>query len=222
MIQTVQLMAKYSNGINGAFTGKIGNVVGTNWKGLSVMRSAPGKRSAKSKGDEKQNQTKFSIAHYWLQPLLDILREGFKGYSQQVEGFNAAKSYVLNNAFEGQKPNIYINPALVRISAGDLPLQSDITAALNTEKSRRGIAAIEFTWDTTNVSYEADSWDQVMVAAYDVEKSRAFSMIHGQFRFTGSHILEVESGHTYHLYLAFSARDRSRQSDSVYLGEITV
>ena len=215
-------MAKYANGVNGAFIGKLGTVVGTTWKGIPVMRSLPSKRSSKAKGNEKQNQTKFSIAHYWLQPLLEVVREGFKGYSEYVEGFNAAKSYLLNNAFEGEKPNIYINPALVKISAGDLPLPSGITAGLAAEQSRPGVPTIEFTWDTTTLPYEADNWDQVMVVAYNVEESEAFINIHGQFRFNGSHILDVRPGHTYHLYLAFTAKDRSRQSDSVYLGEITV
>lgn len=215
-------MAKYSNGINGAFTGKVGNVVGTTWKGIPVLRAAPLKRSSKAKGNEKQNQTKFSQAHHFLQPMLTIVREGFKGYTERVEGFNAAKSYLLNNAFEGEESNMKINPALVRVSFGDLPLPSGITAGLAAEQPGKIDVSIEFSWDTDTLSNGASRRDQVMVAAYNVQEGRAYTNIFGEFRSSGSHILNVRKGHTYLLYLAFSANDRSRQSDSVYLGEITV
>lgn len=208
----------------GPFRGKLGNIIGTSWKGIPVMRTRPEKRKRprRAKGNEKQNQSKFAMAHYWLQPLLKFVREGFKNYSFRAEGFNAAKSYLLKNAFEGVKPDIYINPALVRLSAGGLPLPSGITTAIAAEQLENGRASIEFSWDTTNISGGANHFDQVMVAAYNVAEKEAFIMVHVGFRHDGSYILEVEKGHTYHLYLAFTAKDRSRQSDSVYLGEITV
>jgi hypothetical protein len=217
-------MAKYENGPMGPFRGKLGNIVGTSWKGIPVMRTKPikGKRPRRAKGNEKQNQSKFAMAHYWLQPLLKIVREGFKGYKERLEGFNAAKSYLLNNAFEGEKPDIHINPALVRLSFGDLPLPSGITAGLAAEQLRPNTPTIEFSWDPKSITPGADNWDQVMVAAYDVQGKEALVKIHGQFRSAGSHIIDVRADHTYHLYLAFTSKDRSRQSDSVYLGEISV
>ena len=66
--------------------------------------------------------------------------------------------------------------------------------------------------------------DQVMILAYDIENEEEYGKIYGQGRSAGADIIELddEKGHTYHIYVAFIAADRSAQSDSVYLGEITL
>ena len=206
-------MARLTSGINGHFIGKVGTVVGATWNGIPYMKSAPVKRGRKAGSREKQNRNKFAMAHYWLQPLLGFVREGFKNFSQRSYGFNAAKSHVLRNAFEGVQPGISINPALVQLSTGDLPLARNITA------ERAAAGRILFTWDK-DYTPGGDDYDQVMVLAYNIEDYNTFYTITGQFRNTGAHTLTVKPGRTYHLWLAFTAADRTRQSDSVYLGSI--
>ena len=78
---------------------------------------------------------------------------------------------------------------------------------------------IEFSWDTT--AYSGYMYDQAMMVAYDVDKKRCLSITTGQFRHTGASRLIVTPGYNYHLYLAFVAHDRSSQSDSVYLGQMS-
>lgn len=203
-------MAKFNQGINGPFSGKVGAVVGATWKGIPYMRSK-GTRTAPPTDNEKESRNRFAITHSWLRPLLGFVREGYKNYSNTSFGFNAAKSYVLKNAFEEQD-NV-INPALVKLSAGNLPLPADIAAGKSGDK------AITFTWDTSTPD-NANAFDQVMLVAYNVEDKKSYWITTGQFRYTGSHTLPVSEGKSYHLYLAFNAVDRTRQSDSVYLGEL--
>lgn len=50
------------------------------------------------------------MAQAWLRPVTQFVREGFKEYTPTVEGFLAAKSYLLKNAFEGTAPDLTINP----------------------------------------------------------------------------------------------------------------
>jgi len=207
-------MARLISGINGPFIGKVGTVVGSSWLGIPYMK-AKGKRTKKASEEEQQNRSKFAMAHFWLKPLLDFVREGFKNYSPRSRGFNAAKSNLLKNAFEGKQPDISINPALVKLSAGDLPLSNNITA------QKSGPGNITFTWDKADVD-KASRYDQVMVVAYSINDRKAHYTITGQFRNTGAHKMGVYSEKTYHLWLAFTAADRSRQSDSVYLGEISM
>jgi hypothetical protein len=63
-----------------------------------------------------------------------------------------------------------------------------------------------------------------MLLAYGAagDDSSVVSDIPGQFRETGAGSLRLPEGKkmTYHIYLAFLAYDRSRQSDSVYLGAV--
>jgi hypothetical protein len=203
-------MAKFSSGINGPFRGKVGTVVGVQQRnGETHMRSAPSKRTSKRKVNEKANQTKFSMVHKWLQPLLDFVRVGFKGYSEKAEGFNAAKSYVLRNAVKNENGVVSIDPSLVQLSHGDLPLPSHISVTQQPDKT------LLFEWDPHENG--GDRYDQIMVVLYNLKTRQAICHTTGQFRHVGREILNF-SGKGCHIYVAFSAHDRKRQSHSVYLG----
>jgi len=210
-------MGKLPFGINGPIQGKIGTVHGSSWKGIPYVKGPYKKRTKKVSKPEAANRNKFADAQAWLQPLTLFVRQGFKGFTDTVEGFIAAKSYLLKNAFEGVQPDIHINPALALVSFGDLPLSNDIAV----EKTAEG--QLLFTWDASYVS-GASPHDQVMLLAYDIENAKAYHSITGQFRSTGADTLHIPvvAGKSYHLYFAFTAADRSRQSHSVYLGEIIV
>jgi hypothetical protein len=208
-------MARIINGINGEFSGKVGTVVGATWKGIPYMRSRPSKRTIPPSPLEIANRYKFGFTQAWLRPLLAFVREGFKGYSPTVEGFIAAKSYLHKHAIEGEGPQLTINPAKVKLSHGSLPLPAKITCR------QKGKRDLEFTWDVSNIA-DSSSKDQAMILAYDVEKANAVFRTTGQFRSTGKDILPELPAGTYHVYAAFVAADRSRQSDSIYLGPISI
>ena len=87
--------------------------------------------------------------------------------------------------------DVVINPALAKLSSGDLPLP-------------------------------ATEGDQILMLAYNVEEQEAEYNLVGQTRKTGSDKLELDEPGTYHLYAAFISYDRSRQSDSVYLGSVVI
>jgi hypothetical protein len=191
-------------------------VIGSSWRGIAYLKGPYKKRTKKISVKEKLNRIKFAKAQAWLQPILYLVKEGFKGYSERAEGFIAAKSYLLKNAFEGPDDNRVINPALAKISAGNLPLPPSIGVAIIAP------GQLEFTWDPKTVS-DSDMYDQVMLLAYDVNTLTPVFKSTGEFRKKGSDILPIdkEAGITYHLYFALTAADRSRQSDSLYMGTIT-
>ena len=206
-------MARINNGITGAFHGKVGPIVGATWKGIPYMRSLPEKPKTKRKASKKAKtaRDKFAMAQYWLRPLLDFVREGFKGYTPTVEGFIAAKSYLMKNAMETTDNGTMIDPAKVQVSYGDLPLPGDISVEKNGNE-------LIFSWDAEDDSNY--KYDQCMLLAYDVEKKAVSLKLTGQFRYTGSDSLPIYTNkHRYHVYIAFVAADRSRRSHSVYLGE---
>ncbi|HMH31774.1 MAG TPA: DUF6266 family protein [Puia sp.] len=210
-------MGKLLNGLYGPITGKIGPLVGSTWKGIPYVKSAPKRRSEKVSAPESANRIKFAQAHQWLKPLSEFVRAGFKEYSPTVEGFLAAKSWLLRNAFEGLPPDRLINPALVRVSYGSLPLSADISV-----EKRNGVE-LQFSWNAGHVE-GSNPKDQAMLLAYDIEHGFAYYSLTGQFRETGIDTLKLptDQGRSYHIYFAFAAHDRSRQSNSVYLGNIRV
>jgi len=210
-------MGQLINGINGHIRGRIGTVIGSSWRGVPYVKGPYKKRTARAGKGEAGNRSKFAEAQYWLKPLLKFVREGFKGYTERVQGFAAAKSQLLLHAFEGDASNRYINPALALLSYGDLPLSGDIAV------SKIAPGQLEFSWDPAAVE-GGHAKDQVMMLAYDIEHAKAYFTTIGQFRSAGADILHTDPtpGKTWHLYCAFTAADRSRQSNSVYLGAITM
>jgi hypothetical protein len=163
------------------------------------------------------NRKRFAISQAWLSPLIEYVREGFRGYSRLSEGFVAAKSHLLKHAIEGEGLDIRVNPALVKLSFGNLPLPNDITAELVGQK-------LQFNWDTA-IPQGANDNDQVMLLAYNIEQEWGSYTVAGQLRTTGVQMLDlhyIEPGEIYHLYFAMVAPDRSSQSDSVYLGTVTL
>ena len=207
-------MGRYTTGINGPVLGKVGSVIGSSRRGVPYLKGPYKKRTKKVSKKEMVNRNKFALAQEWLKPLLPFVRIGFRGYSERSEGFVSAKSLLLKNAFEGDEANMKINPALVQLSFGTLPMPATISAGQITAEG------LHFTWDP-NVQDAAHAKDQIMMLAYDIENKLCFFNTTGQFRTTGADILPIaksKTKNTYHIYAAFIAADRDRQSQSVYLG----
>lgn len=207
-------MARYSQGPLGAFIGKLGPAVGGTWKGKPYLRARWSRRKKPSKA-ELLNRDKFALLHEWLQPLIFILRLGFKGYSPTVEGYNAAKSYNLKNAFILKEGKYEIDPARVLISHGSLPLSENASCQLMGKE-------LHVTWDTSRPLEPGSIMDRVMIIAYEPGfKAFRYYSIDGH-RKDGKVIIGITAPGSYHVYLAFFADDRTRQSNSCYLGVVEV
>jgi hypothetical protein len=209
-------MATYTEGLFGNIKGRIGNVIGSSWKGKPYLKGSYDKRTKPARKKEQLNRDKFGKAHRWLQPVTEFVRAGFKGYTPTVEGFLAAKSYLLRNAFEGEGDEMRINPALMKVSYGELPLPANISAV------KAAPDQLQISWEASG-QYTPEAADQVMILAYDIDNGVATYNITGQFRYLGTDTLYIPPATlemTWHIYVAFVAADRSRQSTSVYLGTI--
>lgn len=205
-------MAKYLQGINGAFTGKVGTVVGCILNGTPYMRGKPRPRTGPIGEIEQRNRNKFATMHAWLKPLLVILRSGFKDASSNAPGYNAAKSYNLKHAMlDG-----VVVPELIKLSVGTLPLSQDLSVSYQQDDK------LSFNWNPEFLENSSRK-DQIMVVAYHPESRTVVYELHGSFRGSGTQELKIIKeflGRTIHVYAAFVAADRNSQSDSVYLGAI--
>ena len=207
-------MARLINGINGPFVGKAGAVIGYTVNGVGYMKGLYKKRSKKPTEGEILNRKKFAAAQAWLKPITAFVREGFKGYNESFQGFVAAKSWLMKNCIQVIEGEILIDPSLVKISSGDLPLPENISCILQEPNTFR------ISW--TPVRERGFLYDQAMVLIYEV-KHNAYGPVFGSARTSGEELVSVNpSSNPYHVYIAFIAADRSRQSDSLYLGEFWV
>lgn len=210
-------MAKLISGMIGTIKGKAGNIVVSSWKGNPYVKAVSKKRTVEYSIAEKANHSRFGMGHLWLQPILEFVRIGFKNYSPTLEGFGAAFSHLLKYSIEGEKENATVNPALVKVSHGDLALSDGLSVVKNAEGN------FVFSWDM-DIPQHTNVRDQIMMLAYNPEEGGGIFMeLTGQFRSSGNDILLVSTRkrQTYHVYAAFISFDRNRRSHSQYLGVIT-
>ena len=209
-------MAKSGNGGRGPLRGKVGNQVFTTWNGIEVVKSAP-IRTAPFTEKQLQAQYVFKLTQDWLTPIVPFLKIGFKGYTQTNQGVTAAKSYLTHNALTKAGYESTIDPSKMLVSYGALPLPGNIAVELTAEKD------LVFTWDPS-VTRGMSQRDQALLLAYNVEGADEVSNLGDHFRKEGTASISLakKKPGNYHVYLAFVAEDRSRQSNSVYLGSVSI
>lgn len=209
-------MATFKNGILGPFNGKVGTVVGYELNGQYVMRGV-GEKNPNIPATKKElaNRKKFAIAQDWLYPITSFLRVGFQNYAPTFQGFSAAKSYLLKHAVKGTYPDLFIEPASVLVSFGDLEPAQSVNVVSETPYT------LTFTWEPGEHMYD----DRAMFLVYDIEKKAAkFDTAASKTQNKkGTFVLSPGfSGREVHVYIAFVSEDRKRRSNSQYLGIVKV
>lgn len=213
-------MATFKDGINGPFRGKVGSVVGYQWKGIWVMRSLP-RPIRNRKWSERQlaNHAKMRIMQEFLGANQVFVRRGF-GLVPEIErmsAYNAAMSYNKKNAIKGEFPDLEIDYNNIVFAKGNLPGQDDI------EFKQHG-GKLEFTW-VPSKDNSARKDDQIMILLTYKGQSSPDGIVSGARRYEGKEtvsLIHLKSGIELHIYVAFIADDRKQVSDSMYLGSLEV
>ena len=219
-------MGKLLSGIMGPVKGRVGNLVFTTWKGKNVVKSRP-ERKAEITENEKITNSTFGYTQKWLTPIAPFLKAGLsnvEGFESTLTARNIATSLLYRDALIKDGFNSRIDPSRITISAGRLPLADNLQLHFDAEK-----AEVKVTWDpkvpANAPGRELSSGDdQLMLLIYNPEERLVFGKVHGALRETGEQtcVLEPEDKGEYHVWVAFIAENRNSQSDSRYLGSITL
>lgn len=207
-------MAIARNGINGAFSGKVGAVVGYTWKGIPVIRGLP-KKSKKAPSDAQlSNRKKMAACQQFLKPIKEVLRKGF-AYDAELRNitpYMAALSYNKLQAIIGEGLAVSLDHSKVKISRGPLVPPNEIAYKIETD-------GIRFTWDPSICATTKNGFDRILLLAYNVAGCNAEIVFGGATRGEGTFFCNwtKDRGH-YALYAAFLSWDATQISDSVYLG----
>ena len=113
-------MATIKKGITSHFTGKIGGVVGTTWRGIAVVKTAPKKSTKKPSVAQLLQRAKFSTVVAFLQPIKPFLMAHFGKMEDSKAPFDFAISYHLKNAIKVEDDMLVIDYPKVCISKGHL------------------------------------------------------------------------------------------------------
>jgi len=211
-------MGKIAQGILGGLSGKVGNIIGGSWKGIDYIRIKPSSVANPRTEGQVNQRNKFTVTLEYLQATSDFIKIGYKAFAVKKTEFNAAMSYVLNNAVGGIAPNFTIDYTLALLSRGPL------SGVLNGTTDLATAGQVTFDWDDNSAEGNANVTDKSMVLVYNPSKKESISILDGADRTVGSQVVTIPNtyaGDTVELFMAFVSADGTTVSNSVYLGSGT-
>ncbi len=213
-------MGKYNKGILGAFSGKVGTVIGSSWNGIDYMRSLP-RPSSKAPSDAQLiHRAKFGLVNGFLGPVSSLVNLGYKSLALKKTGYNVAISEMMSDAITGVYPDFEIDYTKIFFSKGSL------TGAWNAGAVSANAAEIAVSWTDNSDSGTAKATDKAVILVYNPAKSAfVYNLETGALRnaATDTIILPAEfSGDTVEVWVAFMTPDKKTFSTSIHAGQIVV
>lgn len=212
-------MARFLKGIHGAYSGKVGNVIGSRWREVDYVRSLSRPSGKKASLQQLEQRARFALGVSFLSPIKDLLNLGFSDMLQgRSTGYNRALQHFLKHALVGTYPNYEPDFASVAISRGTL---AGLMGATWEETSPQQVAV---TWDPRSNTFNAFDDDAVILLIYNKQKA-FFSILESGQRQDGH--LEVNfpasySGDTLVAWIFAGHRDGVKTSNSYFLAEINL
>lgn len=153
-------MGKINQGILGAVSGTVGNVVGGSWKGINYLRvKAQHFQDAKTEGQVGQ-RAKFGACVALAKSLLDsIIRPIWDKKAKKMSGYNL---FVKTNIGQFDENGEIIDFTKLKIAIGDLPEIKNLTVD-NDEQEDGGIM---LSWDDNSSISGAAPSDELCILAY--------------------------------------------------------
>src|SRR5690554_745405 len=112
-------MAIIKKGINGAFSGTVGNTVGSSWRQIDYIKSLPKPSTKPASPAQIAQRAKFALAVSFLRPIKPLLDLGFSDKTQgRQTGYNRALQAMMNNAISGEYPDLSVDFAEVVVARG--------------------------------------------------------------------------------------------------------
>ena len=211
-------MGTYSKGILGSFSGKVGTVVGSSWRGIDYMRSLPRPSSKAPTEAQTIQRAKMALATGFLRPISPLVNLGYKSLAVRRTGFNVATAQVIEEAITGTYPNLQISYPNVLISKGNL------TGAWNPSVASAA-GNVTISWDDNSASGTAKPTDNAVFLIFNEEQSQYVYLTEGAARSSGTESMQMPAdfaGDTVHVWLAFISADKKTVSTSLYAGEVIV
>ena len=211
-------MATYSKGANGAFSGKVGSVIGSNWRSIDYLRGLPKKSTKPSTEPQLAQRAKFALAALYLSPIKDILNIGFKDKQlNKITGYNAAVKIFLNQAVGGSYPDFAIDFSQVVVSRGSLSVFHGLNASLQG-------ADLVLNWQSILNRYNSFTDDSLTVVLFNATKSMYLVYEDAQrAAMTYTAVIGASfSGDVFHGWAFAANRDTTAVANSQYLGTYTI
>ena len=208
-------MAILKNGPNGGFSGKVGSIVGYQWRGKDVIRGLPRFSSKPRTPDQLANQMKMTLTQRFLQRVILFIRVGFKHEAEQrvMSAFNVAMSYNKKQAIVGEYPDLAFDYSRALVSMGSVAPVKDGTAQWVE-------GGLELRWTNDTGQGNAGDRDYLLALLFFPDDEVCEFRFNGASRGEGRDIVPVRPffiGKPVHVYAAFTLYNGSNISPSSYI-----
>lgn len=209
------------NGILGGFRKKVGNITGSYFRNLNVIKTLPRPSGKPPTVDQINQRIKFGLVTSFLSSLSSLIDEGFKPDAGSASPMNQAVSYHLKEAVIGVAPDFLIDYPKVKFSRGKLvlPFTAEAEAAPG--------AMVKFSWseDGPDSKYKYGD-DTANVVVYEPVNDRFIALMAAAERSEMEVTIQLPPdfiGLEVHCYLSFSSvKKKKLHSKTVYLDTVVV
>lgn len=161
-------MGKYNKGILGAFSGKVGPVVGSSWRGRDVLRSRPRKSNKVASQLQAMQREKFTLVSNFITPLMPVVGRYFGRRNSSISQKNQCTRYFLREVVQHDGTQAMLDYPKILVTRGELlPLQNAI-ATVGTGTNA------EITWTNNSNQGNAKPTDLVLVVAYEPDSQQTW------------------------------------------------
>lgn len=212
-------MGTYNKGILGAFSGKVGPVVGATWRGKEVMRSLPKKSNRLATTYQQQQRSKFAMTTEFLGGVQPVIKRYFGSNAGLKTRRNQAMSYLMKEAIVFTDPNYEWDYTKVLISKGDLLGINNGAVIAGTGQN------LDFSWTDNSGQGEAQVTDKLVVVVYEPTSKATVYSLNAASRDDESATVQLPSflsGLEVQVWATFVSSNDKLAATSIYLGAVMV
>lgn len=180
-------MATIKQGILGAFSGKVGSVVGSSWKGIPVMKSLPPSVANPKTAKQIEQRSRMKACTAFSQSILaDVIKPLNDRFASRMSGFNAFTSRNIA-CFENGELNI---PEEIKISP--MGNKAQLIDAIGAEvKPGKKNAQLEIATTSIAGTGKALASDKPYFVVFNRTTEKAFGVVLDSTRSVTDYIIDL-------------------------------
>lgn len=206
-------MATIKQGILGGFSGKVGNIVGSSWKGIATVKSLPlSVANPRTVAQTAQRNKMSTMVRFSRLLLAAIIQPYWNPFAQRQSGYNR---FVSENIAEVNESGI-VTPQNFFITRGSLLGVQSLSATASA-----GGNSITLTWSNNSGQADALATDETVIAIYNETQDYWITDVSNATRADGTRTVtdnDMVASDQLAVYLGFSRPNISKVSDSAYDG----
>ena len=201
-------MGKYTQGILGPFSGKVGAVVGSSWKGVNYIKSLPGPNASNTEAQQKQRSRFKSVVSLASSLMSSLIRPVWNLVGGKITGYNL---FVKTNMPAFDESGTLVNYSDFRASMGALPLPEN----LNIQDDADVVSGVELSWKDDSGSGVGNADDKLHLLVMTADKVHIVNTASVRSDQSAEITLPAPAGEV-HVYAFFGTADGGQFSPDLY------